>query len=466
MPPYSVGFAQVEHRLGIVRRRLNLFMLQDVFYWSGCLATLAAALLVAVALRGRSGLFAVAVWAAVGAIAAAVVAAILRARRRWRSREDVVRWADSEAGLQDRLATLLLDPVRTRASRLSDMLLEQVLAAAPRWDVAALAPRRVPRSLYALVAALAVLIATSFFARPPAIPLSSSTANAPLPDPHPETDAMAKSMRHRAHSDVVAGAPQPGASAQHRRATGGATDEPMQTAGAGSSGEPGESSARAARQDEGHPSSAVAEHRGNNPGVNQELTSPDEAPARTNPAAQGMTEQLQDAIRHALAASRPEDSSPRRGSGRPADEKLAPSDREAREPLARHDTGTNADQRNDGTLQPSGSAGQQPGTGASASAGAQSGDATAQLFSQAAAMRMIGEDSQRLAIKLGAFAALAPNQVEPQQRRPPPGTVPLDALPGKRPATLSEEQVPDAPLQKADVAPQHETVVRRIFTRE
>jgi hypothetical protein len=88
------------------------------------------------------------------------------------------------------------------------------------------------------------------------------------------------------------------------------------------------------------------------------------------------------------------------------------------------------------------------------------------LFSQAAAMRMIGEDSQRLAIKLGAFAALAPNQVEPQQRRPPPGTVPLDALPGKRPATLSEEQVPDAPLQKADVAPQHETVVRRIFTRE
>ena len=110
---------------------------------------------IAVAVRGRATFFAVAVWAAAAAvIAALIVAATLRARRRWLSVEQAVRLADRRAALDDRLATLLLDPARARDSRLRDILLEQILAATPRWDVDTLAPRRVPRSLYALLAAL------------------------------------------------------------------------------------------------------------------------------------------------------------------------------------------------------------------------------------------------------------------------------------------------------------------------
>jgi hypothetical protein len=43
--------------------------------------------------------------------------------------------------------------------------------------------------------------------------------------------------------------------------------------------------------------------------------------------------------------------------------------------------------------------------------------------------------------------------------------VPFEAA-RQAPPSLSDEQIPDAPLQKVDVAPEHETLVRRIFTRE
>src|SRR5262245_24755600 len=468
MPPFSVGFAQVEHRLGIVRRRLNLFMLQDALYRSGSLAALATALLVALALRGRAALFAVAAWAAIGAFGAAAVAAILRVRRRWRSVEQVVRWADREAGLEDRLATLLLDPARARGSRLSDMLLEQILAAAPRWDVDTLAPRRVPRSLFVLVAALAALIATSFFLRPPAVPLSSPVA-APLRQP--STEAAAESMRSPLQSNAVGETLRVGAMAKQG---GGQPDGATNAAGrsaAGSKGGSDETSARAAGQSEGHPSAPFPGQNADSSGINNNAPSVDRSSELAKAAEGGMPQQLQDAIRQGLGAPRPDEASSGPRGARGADTNLPQSDSDARDALARRNPEPNANrdsnttQRSDESPQPNGAAGKKAGTGSVANAGSQSGEAAAELFGEAPTARTGGRESQRLAIKLGAFAAMAPNQVEPQRQAPPVGAVPFEAA-RQAPPPLSDEQVPDAPLQKADVAPEHETLVRRIFTRE
>lgn len=112
----------------------------------------------------------------------------------------------------------------------------------------------------------------------------------------------------------------------------------------------------------------------------------------------------------------------------------------------------------------------QPNMGASqantgAGVGAQS---DANLFEATSLVaRAMGDRKQALSIKLGAFAALAPSQVEPQRQVPPVGAVTTVASPGgSPPAELTDAQVPDAPLHKADVGPEHEAVVRRIFTRD
>ena len=150
---------------------------------------------------------------------------------------------------------------------------------------------------------------------------------------------------------------------------------------------------------------------------------------------------------------------------------MPPSDSDARQALAQgsRDLNTNQDsnttQRRDTAPQPNGTGGQKAGTGSVANAGQQSGEPAAELFGEAAAARMGGRESQKLPLKLGAFSAMAPNQVEPQRQAPPVGAVPFEAAP-QAPPSLSEEQVPDAALQKADVAPEHEALVRRIFTRE
>ena len=78
---------------------------------------------------------------------------------------------------------------------------------------------------------------------------------------------------------------------------------------------------------------------------------------------------------------------------------------------------------------------------------------------------MAGSDAPNLGIKLSAFGALNPGQAQPQHETPPTGGGAVGASRGGA-QPLTDEQVPDAPLQKAEVAPEHEAVVRRIFTRD
>ena len=459
MPSFSLGLAQVEVRLGVVRRRLNLLTLQDALYLSGSLVALAAALVVALALRGRAGWFAVAFWAALAAVAAAIVAAALRISRRWLSVAEVVRYADRQAALDDRLATLLSDPPRVRNSRFREVLLEQILAAAPRWDVDTLAPRRVPRSVFALLTALAALAATSFFLRPPAIPLPGTATR-----PHQsDADDPSSVAGLRGDADPSADSPAPGGPGATMQMAGmrgaGAGLAPQHSSGPGLPTSGGPSAAAS-----GQAAPKLGTGRDGIPNADGSADGDDKAPG-------AMTEKFQDAIRQALGAQ----ASDRRkaGDGRPggpdkghgadagdqAPGQLGRNSSEALKDALKKENGANV-------TQPPGASGVLPGTGSAAAPGARAAQATKELYGTETGARLAGSESQNLAIKLGTFAAMAPSEIEPQRHAPPVSDLTVGPAGHGDPAPLAEEQIPDAPLQKADVAPEHEALVRRIFTRD
>lgn len=494
MPSLSVGFAQVEERLCILRRRLNLLTLQDAVYVSGTLAVLALTLVVVLALRARAAFFTGAMWTALAAVGAATIAAVQRVRRRWLSAVQVAHLADREAELDDRLATLLDEAPRARTSPLRGILLEQILAAAPRWDVDVLAPRRVPRSVFALAAALAALIVAAFFARPPTAPQA-----APAMRPHPSG------------ADTEAGLLRPPTAPKRTEGLGGIdAGDGMQVAGLPGAGagfaRPSSSSAETGP----HPSIAPPEQgaegaqtsrdglngtllgarssAGRDPGAgprNERNLLGDEASASsTSP---NMAERLQDAIRQAFGAERPDqngvhdgetgrrdasrqvDANAGRGVGAERrDTTTLRSAHSGTDPLdsarARED-GLNKDASSTGSRPPS-AADAVPGAGAAATAGLRTGPAPGELFASQSGAPLGGNGSQSVSIKLGTFTSAAPSQAEPQRQAPLVGDPTVGRASGNASPAPSDEQIPDAVLQKGDIAPEHEALVRRIFTRD
>ncbi len=166
MPSISLGFEQVEMRLGLIRRRLNLFALQHTLYLGGSLAALSATLLIFLAVRGQTEAFNLALWIVILSGAAACSWAVYALRRRWLSIENVARLADQKGKLDDRLSTLLAHR-GNGPTRLWSLLLTQALTLSSRWDTRVVAPRRIPRSLFYLLGSLAILVATSFFVSAP-----------------------------------------------------------------------------------------------------------------------------------------------------------------------------------------------------------------------------------------------------------------------------------------------------------
>ena len=166
MPSISLGFEQVEVRLGLIRRRLNLLALQHTLYLGGSLAALSATLLIFLAVRGQTEAFNLALWIVILSGAAACSWAAYALRRRWLSIENVARLADQKGELDDRLSTLLAHR-GNGPTRLWSLLLTQALTLSSRWDTRVVAPRRIPRSLFYLLGSLAILVATSFFVSAP-----------------------------------------------------------------------------------------------------------------------------------------------------------------------------------------------------------------------------------------------------------------------------------------------------------
>ena len=193
------------------------------------------------------------------------------------------------------------------ASPLKQLLLEQILAAAPRWDVDTLVPRRVPRSAYRPARqSLAALDRHRFFVRPPRDATARRAPHASrIPDqptrritaeaqPRPQRRATGcrqtrrTGWRRRAAMQAWAGCSQ--SSRQIRGAAARRCQKPSRQAGKrADSGvaRTGRTRRRAAPRNTERDGGAVAQAAG--------------------AAARGVTDKLQSAIRQALGAAMPSD---------------------------------------------------------------------------------------------------------------------------------------------------------------
>lgn len=148
----------VRRQLSRTRRRSNAFALQDAAYRAAAAALSGVSLLLLSALVSSGGAFAVFAWSVFAAVAGFAAAAVRQGRHRWISATDAAVVIDRRAGLEERLVTLL--SVEPERSRLWPCLLGQNLRVLPRWAPREFVPRAVPRSAGAAVAA-AVLAAAA-----------------------------------------------------------------------------------------------------------------------------------------------------------------------------------------------------------------------------------------------------------------------------------------------------------------
>ena len=217
MPAITLGLAEIEERLRLLRRRLNAVVVQDAVYISGSVVVLVAAALVVLALRGSASTFRMAVWAGASLSAAVFAGGVVFLRRRWLDSQTIAHFVDRRAQLTDRLATIIALRRRQQPSRLAPMLIAQALGLGGRWQLQEIAPRRVPYSVVALLASIVVLALTAFTARHQ--PASGSAAA--VAEGSAESVAMPAGLRPRS---PLADAPPGGASATGGTALRPATD--------------------------------------------------------------------------------------------------------------------------------------------------------------------------------------------------------------------------------------------------
>jgi hypothetical protein len=433
--------ADVQAELHALRRRLNGLSAQQNAALAVTAFALCASVLLAVALRAAPIWFTVATWSAGALLLGLLTYLGWRAYRTWLSLDEAAHLADRSSGLEGRLSTLLADPAP--ASRLRPILVEQVRIARPRWQTETLAPRRFAPTLLLVPASLMVLAIVAFLSRPAAPPTSAlqpwQTRAAKLGGA--EADARI-AMADTGATELGAG-----------KATGGTTGSAQPGGrGQGQGDEQGSTGKLSAARDG---SSGAAGDAGDASG----------------------SDRLREAIRDAMGAERDSDSTQAgRGEYGKADGDESAPDSAGDRPDA---NGVTSDSRSSDAEQTDTAADGQSkpdpnqaakgdahgGNGGTKGAGA--GGATGTLFAEATQGAAGGDaEAKPMPIKLGAFAAAAPQHGEPQRRDAPVGHAVMTSA-GRGPAPdLAVAQAPDAALQKIDLAPEHESIVRRIFTRE
>ena len=165
MPAITLGLAEVEDRLRALRRRLNAVTAQHSVYVSLSVVTLVIAALIVLGLRGSAAAFRAGAWGGLGVCLATALWGMMAARKRWLDVAATAHVADRRGGLTDRLVTLIDLRARPRPSRLAPVLVAQLLALSKKWQPQQIVPRRVPRSVLALVASILALISTAFVER-------------------------------------------------------------------------------------------------------------------------------------------------------------------------------------------------------------------------------------------------------------------------------------------------------------
>jgi hypothetical protein len=442
----NVDVAEVEAQLAALRTRRNTLLAQRALAYALSAILIAAALIVPLALRASMQLFA----AASAAISLAALAAIAycasRAWTGWLSLPATARFADASAALDDRLTTLIGTAPNHPASTLRPLLVAQLLSARRHWTVDALAPQRVARAVALVPAAATLFAAATFYARPPGTPKATSLRvdrAAPFP---------AGSMGEGRSEDTNADAPlfADPAGEQPDAAAADTIDGDRRTA-AGANGAP----------DGDQP---IGEGAGDGSAL---------AAAPTDGAA-GPLASLQDSIRQTFGGG-PDGNASRSGAapqGKSAGEGNSDGDRPGADSQAPGDAQSASARNQQPAPQPGEAANPDAAAGKNGGAhgsGRGGGSATTAgtMFGGAAQARGAAADAAPMAIKLSAISGVSPSQHEPQQHAADVPAAPTNASrTGGRLPDMATTQLADATIQKLDVGPEYEGVVRRLFARQ
>ena len=174
-----LALADIEDRLRRLRGRLNRYTFQHRVYIFGTALALVSCVLIVCAykLELASPLFAWVSWPLGLGLLGLLCVSLRRGVRDWTDMVRAARRADQRAGLQERVSTLAaqLQAGVAPPSRLWPHLLAENTARLADWDLAKVAPRRIPWTSLPFVAALGLLSLTSLIP-----PLSSQQQDDPF----------------------------------------------------------------------------------------------------------------------------------------------------------------------------------------------------------------------------------------------------------------------------------------------
>lgn len=175
-----------------VRRRANLFVAQHVAYTALAPALVGISLVVVLAFLLPPMPFAAATWVLLGGAFVLGVRAARSSKRGWISAKRAAIAIDRRAGLDERLSTLAAFAGDRQASRLWLHLLNENVLLLPRWVPQVVVPRAMPRSFwpFAVSLALAIALLGSTVVAPSRVAKSKTADDSPSePPPGDETDA-------------------------------------------------------------------------------------------------------------------------------------------------------------------------------------------------------------------------------------------------------------------------------------
>ena len=458
MASINADVAEVEAQLAAIRLRRNGVAAQRALAGGLSVALLAASLIVGTALRAGTTLFAVATTFAAAGTVAAIAYAAWRTRREWLSLPATAHLADTHAALDDRLTTLLAVAPVTPAPVLRPLLIDQIIDARSRWGVEALAPQRLSRWLALVPLSLFIFAATAFYARPPGGAAAQQASAKAL---HPTTaDPLgAGAVSERAGQDdelftrdandvaLVTGAKGDALKGRH------AGDRTGKGASAGNRG--GDQSNISADGAKGAAAGDALSEEGNLDSLRESIREAFGAPPETSVGGDGGERDDQrpgGGSGRGKRDSGPPDSAKQgdgaanADAGKPGDA----SDTSAQAANPGENTTENADQNNRGS-----------GRGGAGSAGSNA------VLGATGSQRIEPDAGAPMAIKLSAISGVSPSQREPQR---PSDNVPAATSSRSRDngplPDLANQQLADVAMQQLDVGPEHEAVIRRIFTRE
>ncbi len=458
MPAVTLGFEEIEDRLRILRRRLNLFAAQHAGYVVASVTAFALALVILAALRASPAVFQLALVLAGVAVLVSVGSALLLLRRRWCDLARAAALADRRGRLQDRILTLLAAREQRPPARLASLLLADTLALGTRWEPRVVAPRRVPRSIYLLLVALMALGSTAFLRHqpPPAAALAGGVTRASAADSSESNQtriAAAPASPQQQPQHMGGSAPAQAGDGQMMPGSPGSPGQAGTLPGAGALGQEG---AKAGKR----PGARLSHH------LQQLIRQAFQAQPMGKP------QQLASAAPDPAPGNRGQSSSDRRGDGEPRPD--LPGNRAQPDGNSRHQAGNAAAPPKPGS---SGQGehdkpGEQKADGGRASdsakgSGAGGGHGGGNLLGGTRAQAVAAAGAPKT-FKVTLTSFLQGLAVKPApRRRPPNGKVPDQgfATAASHVASLSEQQEADDLLHKAQIPPEYQDIVRRVFNR-